>query len=337
MPLLTELKLFGGDKLQRFRTYGAILMKHYVLNSMNERSGENFQNKYFQRMADKKTRVYFIRHTWTEENGPSSFLKQKGFFGIHYVSEPRSTNPKDYTGDAKRILEDLHNMDSEDLICSSFNEEFLEVGKIDKDFGIQLVDYKFPNEQTWCLKVAQHKLESKRKLFFSEFPMLLAAMPRQGTFGEWHLMREQILSIYRDGSVKYDYTALAPAQIEALCTSYLFHSRRLTCQSLPSGRTLKDIDIVGLDQNGERILAQVTFSTDKSKVRKKSDALGRYISLSPHLLFFAPNKMREQISNQEFISLETVWDYWAKESGGIFLKDFFGRNATGGVHQSVSL
>jgi hypothetical protein len=54
-------------------------------------------------------------------------------------------NPEDYTGDAKRILRALRDMDSDDLICSSFKEEFLEVGTIDKDFGIQLVDYKFPN------------------------------------------------------------------------------------------------------------------------------------------------------------------------------------------------
>lgn len=235
-------------------------------------------------------------------------------------------NPEDYTGDPKRILKDLRDMDSDDLICSSFNEDFLEVGTIDKDFGIQLVDYKFPNGEIWWLKVAQHKTASKRKLNFSEFPMLLAAMPRQGTFGEWHLMRDQILSIYYDGSVKFNYTALAPAQIEALCASYLFHSRRLACQSSPSGRTLKDIDIVGLDQSGKRIFAQVTFSTDKAKVRRKSDALARYSSLSPHLLFFAPNEMREQISNQEFISLEMVWDYWTKVSGGIFLNDFFGKN-----------
>lgn len=271
-------------------------------------------------------RVYFIRHTWSEANGPSSFLKEKGYFGIHYVSK-ESVNPEDYTGDAKRILRDLHDMDSDDLICSSFNEEFLEVGSIDKDFGIQLADYTFPNGKIWWLKVARHKPESRKELYFSDFPMLLAAMPRQGTFGEWHLMREQILSIYHDGRVKYNYTALAPAQIEALCASYLFHSRRLACQSLPSGRTLRDIDIVGLDQRGERILAQVTFSTDKAKVRKKSEALGRYSKFSPHLLFFAPNEMRDQISNQEFISLETVWDYWAKESGGIFLNDFFGGNA----------
>jgi hypothetical protein len=272
-------------------------------------------------------RVYFIRHTWNEENGPSSLLKEKGYFGIHYVNQPRSVNPEDYTGDAKRILTALRDMDSDDLICSSFNEEYLEVGTIDKDFGIQLVDYKSPSGESWVLKVARHKPERKDKFYFAKFPMLLAAMPRQGTFGEWHLMREQILSIYDNGSVKFNYTALAPAQIEALCVSYLFHSRRLVCQSLPFGRTLKDIDIVGLDQSGERILAQVTFSTDKAKVKKKSEALGRYSSLSPHLLFFAPSKMRDQISNQEFISLETVWDYWAKESGGIFLNDFFGKNA----------
>jgi hypothetical protein len=156
--------------------------------------------------------------------------------------------------------------------------------------------------------------------------MLLAAMPRQGTFGKWHLMRDQILSIYHDGSVKFNYTALTPAQIEALCTSYLFHSRRLACQSLPFGRNLKHIDIVGLGQSGERILAQVTFTTDKARVRKKSEALARYSSFSPHLLFFALIEMKEQISNQEFISLKTVWDYWAKVSDGIFPNDFFGKN-----------
>lgn len=85
----------------------------------------------------------------------------KKVFWIHYGSEPRSVNPEGYTGDAKRILRDLRDMDSDDLICSSFYEDFLEVGTIDKDFGIQLVDYKFPNGEIWWLKVAQHKPASK--------------------------------------------------------------------------------------------------------------------------------------------------------------------------------
>jgi hypothetical protein len=75
-------------------------------------------------------------------------------------------NPEGYTGDAKRILRDLRDMDSDDLICSSFYEDFLEVGTIDKDFGIQLVDYKFPTGEIWWLKVAQYRTASKRKLNF---------------------------------------------------------------------------------------------------------------------------------------------------------------------------
>jgi hypothetical protein len=117
-------------------------------------------------MTYKTKRVYFIRHTWSEENGPNSFLKQKGFFGMHCGSEPRSMNPEDYAGDAKRILRDLRDMDSDDLIYRSFNEDFLEVGTIDRDFGIQLEDYKFPNGEIWWLKAAQHKTASKRKLNF---------------------------------------------------------------------------------------------------------------------------------------------------------------------------
>src|SRR5207244_3959316 len=108
----------------------------------------------------------------------------------------------------------------------------------------------------WVLKVGRHTPEKRRTLYFSEYPMLLAAMPRQGTFGEWHLMRDQVLSIYRTGRVEFSYSALAPPQIEALCTSYLFGTGQLVCQSLPFGRTLPDIDIVGLDPRGERILAQ---------------------------------------------------------------------------------
>lgn len=158
--------------------------------------------------------------------------------------------------------------------------------------------------------------------------MLLAAMPRQGTFGQWHLMQNQILSIFDTGNVTFEYTALAPAQIEALCTSYLFSSGKLICQSLPSGRTLKDIDIVGLNPKGERILAQVTFSKNKAEIRDKAEALARYSALSPHLMFFAPEVMQKEVPNQEFISLETVWGYWANLQDGIFLNDFFGQNHT---------
>lgn len=151
-------------------------------------------------------------------------------------------------------------------------------------------------------------------------------MPRQGTFGEWHLMREQISSIYDTGSMAFEYTALAPAQIEALCASYLFSSGQLVCQSLPSGRTLKDIDIVGLGPDGKRILAQVTFSKKKSEIKQKAEALARYSFLSPHLVFFAPAAMEKEILHQTFISLETVWTYWKEKSDGIFLNDFFGKN-----------
>ena len=216
-------------------------------------------------------------------------------------------------------------MSSNDLICSSFDDEFLEVGPLDKKFGIQLRDFVLSDQETWVLKVARHESEKKMKLYFSKYPMLLAAMPRQGTFGEWHLMQEQILSIYHNGSVTFNYTALAPAQIEALCTSYLFSSGQLVCQSLPFGRTLKDIDIVGLDPEGKRILAQVTFSKNRSEIRTKALALAGYSKLSPRLVFFAPEEMKEEISNQNFISLETVWDYWANKSDGIFLNDFFGK------------
>lgn len=271
--------------------------------------------------------VYFIRHLWSEGAGPSEFLKSKGLFGIHYVSEPRSVRPEDYTGDAKRILTALHEISPDDLICSSFNEEFLEVGPLDKEFGIQLLDYSFDDGSVWVLKVGRHNQKKKKRFYFSKYPMLLAAMPRQGTFGKWHLMRDQVLSAYHTGQIEFRYTALAPAQIEALCTSYLYNSGRLVCQSLPSGRTLKDIDIVGLDQSGRRILAQVTFSNKKSVVKEKSEALARYSALSPLLMFFAPAAMKEEIQNQEFISLEEVWEYWAKLSDGIFLNDFFGKNS----------
>lgn len=275
--------------------------------------------------------VFFIRHLWNEENSPSKYLKNQGLFGIHFVDEPRSFDPKDYSGNdkgiknAKRILEALHGMGSDDLICSSFDDEYLEVGVLDKSFAVQLRDFKISDDKVWVLKVARHDANKKKmQLHFAKYPMLLAGLPRQGTFGKWHLMREQIISIYDTGKIKRDYTALAPAQIEVLCASYLFNSKQMICLSLPAGRTLKDIDIVGQGPNGERILAQVTFSEDKSKVRQKAQALAKYKNDSKRQIFFAPNSMQNEVSSIEFIALEKVWNYWQNESGGIFLNDFFG-------------
>lgn len=273
-------------------------------------------------------KVFFIRHVWSESSKPSEHLHRKGLLGIHFQDEPRSVDPDDYKGHAKRILTALRDMDADDLICSYFpTDKFIEVGPIDKKFGIRLEDCELEHGKRWVLKVARHEKSKTKRLPFSHFPMLLAAMPRQGTFGQWHVMENQIHSIYERGTVERDYTALKPAQIEALCTSYLFGTGRLKVLSMPTGRTMKDIDIAGFNPQGERILVQITFSDDKSVVREKAAALEGYSKDAPHLMFIAPEKMKDEVQDQEFISLETVWEYWASQSGGIFLDAFCGQSA----------
>src|SRR5262249_38495040 len=145
---------------------------------------------------------------------------------------------------------------------------------------------------TMTLKVASLQAPT-RQLNYTDFPLLLAASPRGGTLCEWREMSRQIRELYDKGSLPRDYRSLFPPQCESLCASWLFDTRRIVSQVLPMGKTLRAIDIVGVNQSGGVVAAQVTYKTEMVALKAKElrDSAARGVDL----IFFAPEAARGKV------------------------------------------
>lgn len=110
---------------------------------------------------------------------------------------------------------------------------------------------------------------------------LRAAQPRQSTIVRWHKCGTRLADLVEGNAPSQEWENLSTEQQEAACAEFLRHHEgdhpRLEYLLLPVGRTLKDVDIYGLDPDGHEILAQVTYHEPGSKqFREKLDKLKEY-------------------------------------------------------------
>lgn len=76
---------------------------------------------------------------------------------------------------------------------------------------------------------------------------------------------------------------------------------------LPIGRSMVDIDIVGIDESDERVFAQVTHSANQRVVQDKMKRLEEYAAPTVKLILFGPTPARVTDSTVEFISIQDVF------------------------------
>jgi hypothetical protein len=94
---------------------------------------------------------------------------------------------------------------------------------------------------------------------------ILSVQPRQGTFCKWHAIGDLIENLI-NGEKNKGLASLMPTAQEVLCSEFLrsnivnnYSIPRIESFLLPVGRTLKDIDILGLSKDDVIIAAQVTY------------------------------------------------------------------------------
>jgi hypothetical protein len=82
---------------------------------------------------------------------------------------------------------------------------------------------------------------------------------------------------------------------------------RLRYLLLPVGRTLEDVDIYGLAEDGREIFAQVTYLSRESKpAQEKIEKLNGYSSGDAHLVFFGSGSGQRQEKGVVFVSVDEV-------------------------------
>jgi len=124
---------------------------------------------------------------------------------------------------------------------------------------------------------------------------MLSARPRQGTFGRWWKAGRSVIRLVDGLTEDIELADLSPDQQEIVCSEFLrIHSSdglpRLAHLVLPTGRTMRDIDILGVATDGKPLVAQVTYAA-RNQVGYKLDRLIPFVETAHAILFCDTDRM----------------------------------------------
>lgn len=152
-------------------------------------------------------------------------------------------------------------------------------------------------------------LVKARYVSYLDYPVLMTMQPRLAAITGWPSMKRLLHSLVNRYPLPANVYTLDIGQLEVLCYEYLLANRLIAHLLLPIGRTLRDIDIYGIDPSGRKVAAQVTFSKSEQTILDKSSRLSKFEDAILYML--CPEEMTSlDCANITFIGIETVFDYF---------------------------
>jgi len=265
-----------------------------------------------------KKDVIFIRHKLGATNEDLEKLWNSNLIAIHFSNNGK--NPDKYNDKtARNALKRMIKYGNKGvLVVADYSKLYpgrFKIGEIIKDTPIKL-DY-YSNDVREYKTIKMHHVKIKK---FANYPLLKAIQPR-GTITGWPSVKEYINAIYNSENLPFNVNSLHPSQLEVICYEYLKNNSNLKeimieFLLLPIGRTLFDIDIVGINNNGNKIYAQVTHKKINSdKFSNKIKKLANYKSKDTLLVFFGPDeielKHRKELKEHSviYIKINDVFNY----------------------------
>lgn len=241
--------------------------------------------------------TYFVRHNlgMDIDNDTRRRLWNERRIAIHFPwdrygkrrRDSSSLNPGDYKGSAQRGIKALAALSENGgyVYAEHHGQTQAMLGFIPPGSRIELLKGKWGNRygrrgRTAILKTL--RLKNVKLVDALDYAVLAVGRPRQGTIMRWHLARTTVENLVEGRRSKPRLSDLSPRQQEILCSEFLrlpgSKSRglpRLAHLLLPTGRTMRDIDFIGVDVTGKQVLAQVTFAA-LAAVKWKLERLQRY-------------------------------------------------------------
>lgn len=160
------------------------------------------------------------------------------------------------------------------------------------------------------------QLDNVKHISPNDWVALRASKPRQRTISPWPGARNKLQLIVNGGEILTSWDLLSTAQQETVCSEFLrFHSidgvPRLARLLLPPGRTLENIDIYGMADDGQRVYAQVTFSRGS---QNKINKLKRYAGKGHHCVFFCDCEQVHSTDGISFVPTTIVHEWLQGQS-----------------------
>lgn len=152
---------------------------------------------------------------------------------------------------------------------------------------------------------------------------LRAGRPQQGTISYWNV-GDRLADLIEGQSPTHVWPNLSTAQQEATCAEFLRerHANRpdlpkLHRLLLPAGRTLQDVDLHGLADDGQEVFGQVTYhARNSAAAQRKLEVLAPYGEGNAHLLFFCPGRGPSETDGVRFVSADEEVLPWLNSEDG---------------------
>jgi hypothetical protein len=285
--------------------------------------------------------TYFARHTENIriDDATRLLLWNERRIAIHYpdyadgVPRPEDNSSlieKDYPSRGRRPIRALNALAAEGgYVCAEhYGQAAIQVGWVPPGSSIQLVVGKWGGASEFPGKRAILKtlpLTKTRVLTPLESVVVLAGRPRMGTLQQWHGCKARIIHLVEGIQKALALDDLLPYEQETLCSEFLrmpeaelMDLPRMQNLLMPVGRTLKDVDIVGLATNGNMVVCQVTFSK-RIEAAEKVVALKKYAGPN-RPLFFCNESENSIFEGVQIVSMRRVFDmFTATEFGANWL------------------
>jgi hypothetical protein len=264
-------------------------------------------------------KAVFIRHKMRTTTEILEDLWDKRQIAIHY-EDKLSINPDDYEkAAAKNALKRLHKYCNMGVVVGAVYRKIrpvdMLVGIIPKGSKITPIN-RYGKD--YIYKVVQ--LQNVKEISLRDYPLLAAIQPRLATIIGWPGAFDSLYSIVFDKPIPIRLENLSPGQLEVLCQEYLRMKNILKVLLLPIGRNLQDIDILGIGDDGNKVIAQVTHSSQQSKIDSKLHILKQYKGQGGKLIFFGPKSCNIADSDVDYISIETVFGELRSNKEAIYPK-----------------
>lgn len=122
----------------------------------------------------------------------------------------------------------------------------------------------FESYPSYSFKVINYEFVAEVEI--DKCSSLFAKIPRQTTFTHWPSAKKTLNQIYKKEDLKIDEPSdLDPSQLEILCYEWMQDKGLIDRLTMPIGRTMRFVDIVGVDRELKNVYAQVTFHNKGSK------------------------------------------------------------------------
>ncbi|MCH8499504.1 MAG: hypothetical protein LAT63_13585 [Marinobacter sp.] len=251
----------------------------------------------------------FIRHQGSSTPNILKQLWDRRLIALHYHDD-YSTNPADYYPAGCKALERLWAYCNKGALVGadfrSLNNASMLVGCLEP--GTKIFSERFQDPETgeaFIYKVAplSHVVEVR----YADYPLLLAIQPRQGTLTGWPSAEHVLVAAHERRSLSRKAGSLHPSQHEVLCYEWLRNKGQLERLVLPIGRGLQDIDIFGINTQGQRVFGQVTYSKNAAQLYDKHARLLNHARDTDTVYFFLPeNAPLDADAGVELVTLEKV-------------------------------